>query len=270
MKQRVHDEVMQLTIGGGKQSEGDPSRSIFQSLLNSPELPQSEKSPHRLEDEGTLLVLAGTDSPAKTLAITHYHILANPSILAKLLAELSTIPGKATWSQLEQLPYLSAVIEEGNRLSWGVTARTARIAPHESITYTPSSYTAGSDKSYTIPPATPISTTTLCVHTDPTIFPDPYAFNPDRFLGEEGQARRRFNMAFNKGSRKCVGIELAHAEIYLALAAVLRRFKMSLWETDERDVTFVHDYQVAFAEFGRGKIKVMVQGEKKKEKVGSE
>lgn len=50
-----------------------------------------------------------------------------------------------------------AVIEEGNRLSFGVTARTARIA-HESLTYTPSLCVAAfgtSTKSYIIPAETP-------------------------------------------------------------------------------------------------------------------
>ena len=259
--QRIHEEVQHLAAGGtkGKAETGASSRSIFSSLLNSPDLPDSEKAPIRLRNEGALTVLAGADSPAKTLTIIHYYLVANPTILSKLRDELETLPATALWSQLERLPYFSAVIEEGNRLSWGVTARTARIA-HEPIVYTPSSYTltGTSRKSYTIPPGTPYSTTTLCVHTDPTVFPDPYTFNPDRFLGEEGQERRKFNMAFNKGGRKCIGIELAHAELYLALAAVLRRFDMSIYETDERDVAFVHDYQVSFAEVGRGKVKAKV------------
>jgi cytochrome P450 len=131
-----------------------------------------------------------------------------------------------SWTKLEQLPYLAAVIEEGSRLSWGVTARTARIA-REPLLYTPSKYSttpSSTNRSYKIPPGTPISTTTLSAHTAETVFPDPFRFDPRRWLGEEGKKRRKFQMAFNKGSRKCLGIELARAELFLVAAALVREF----------------------------------------------
>ena len=152
----------------------------------------------------------------------------------------------ASWSQLEQLPYLSAVIEEGNRLSWGVTARLARIAP-EPLRY----------ELYTIPAGTPVSITTLSAHTNETIFPDPYYFVPDRWLGSEGIARRKYQMAFNKGDRKCLGIEVARAELYLVTAALIRRFDMVLYETEAEDVAFLYDYQVAMGKLDSLGVRVM-------------
>ena len=115
----------------------------------------------------------------------------------------------ASWTELEQLPYLSACIAEGNRLSFGVTARVCRIAPDEALQYTK-------------PPGTPASMTSLCAHTDEHIFPDPWAFNPDRWLGQEGVERRKYQIASNKGGRNCIGINLAHAEMFVFIAAVAR------------------------------------------------
>ncbi|CZR60166.1 related to trichodiene oxygenase [cytochrome P450] [Phialocephala subalpina] len=232
--------------------------SVYDSVLDSPILPPSEKALLRLEQEGALLVLAGTESPAKSLNIIFYHLIANPSILNKLRAELSTVPRSASWTELERLPYLSAVIEEGNRLGFGVTARTARIA-HETLTYTQSPHASsspGGNKSYTIPPGTPISITTLSAHTAESVFPNPFKFDPERWFGEEGRERRKFNMAFGKGGRKCLGIELARAELYLMTAALVRRFDMQLWETDERDVAFVHDFQVTMPNFDSKGVRV--------------
>lgn len=77
-------------------------------------------------------------------------------MMAKLRTELRTVPENASWTELEQLPYLSACIAEGNRLSFGVTARVCRIAPDEALQY----------KDYTIPPGTPVSMVSLCAHTD--------------------------------------------------------------------------------------------------------
>ena len=236
----------------------DSKRSIFRTLLHTLKLPPHERTGPRLEQEGTLLVLAGSESVAKALFTTHYYLLAKPSILSTLRTELATIPSDATWSQLEQLPYLSAVIEEGNRLSYGLTARTARIA-YEPLAYTASTYTACPGVTYTIPPGTPVSSTAGCVHMDESVFPDPHSFKPERWLDEEGKERRKFNMAFNKGGRKCIGIELAHAELYLALAAVVREFDMELYETDVGDVEFRYDYQVAQPRMGSKGVRAMVR-----------
>jgi hypothetical protein len=51
--------------------------------------------------------------------VTHYHPLADPDILKKLRAELETLPKTASWAELERLPYLTAVVTEGNRLNFG-------------------------------------------------------------------------------------------------------------------------------------------------------
>lgn len=183
------------------------------------------------------------------MAIAHFHLLANPQCMGKLRAELRTVPETASWTELEQLPYLNAVIAEGNRLSFGVTARVCRIAPDETLDY----------KGYIIPPGTPVSMTTLSVHTDESAFPDPWTFNPDRWLGREGTERRKYQMAFNKGGRNCIGINLAHAELFLAIAAVAR-YDMKLFMTDISDVEFQHDYQVAYPKLDSEGVRAVVQG----------
>jgi cytochrome P450 len=238
--------------------------SVYSSVLDSPSLPPAEKSLLRLEQEGALLVLAGTESPAKALTVIFYHILAKPFVLSNLQEDLKAVKGAMTWTKLDQLPYLSAVLEEGNRLAFGVTARTARIA-HEELTYSPTSYFPTSlrskfPKSYNIPPGTPISTTTLSAHTAATVFPDPFKFDPERWLGAEGKERKKFQMSFNKGSRKCLGIELARAELFLVVARLVTEFgdKMKLFETEEEEVEFVQDYQVALPGPGSKGVRVIV------------
>ncbi|TGO33321.1 hypothetical protein BHYA_0252g00020 [Botrytis hyacinthi] len=235
--------------------------SVFASVLDSAILPPPEKTLLRLQQEGSLSVLAGTESPAQTLKIIFYHLLKNPAILTKLRAELDAAPTPTSWATLDHLPYLSAVIEEGNRLSFGVTARTARIA-NEQLTYTPSSHvksTINKGKSYKIPAGTPISITTLSAHTAETVFPDPFVFDPERWLGDEGRERRKYQMAFGKGGRICIGIELARAELYLVTAALVTRFDMKLFETDDSDVAFMYDYQVAMPKLDSKGLRVMAK-----------
>lgn len=196
-----------------------------------------------------MIDIAGTESTAKSMALAHFHLLANPQIMARLRDEIRTVQGAASWTELEQLPYFNAVIAEANRLSFGVTARLCRVAPDETLIY----------KGYTIPPGTPVSMTTLCAHTDENIFPDPWTFNPDRWLGPDGAKKRKYQMAFNKGSRICIGINLAHAELFLAIAA-MARYDMKLFQTDIADIQFQHDYHVAYPKLDSKGIRAMVYG----------
>ncbi|KAJ6136314.1 Cytochrome P450 [Penicillium capsulatum] len=253
--------IMKSNEAGTGKPERSPTdkEAVYESVLVNESLPPQERSLTRLEQEGSLLVLAGTESPAQSLNIIFYHLLSNPSMLARLRAELETVPPNARWAQLEQLPYLSAVIEEGNRLSFGVTARMARIS-REGLLYTPSSHatTSGPGKSYKIPAGTPVSISTLSAHTAESVFPDPFAFDPKRWLGDAGRDRKRFQLAFGKGSRKCLGVELANAELQLVIAALVRSFDMALTDTDARDVSFEHDYQVAMPRMGSTGVKAMV------------
>ncbi|KAH8653079.1 cytochrome P450 [Tricladium varicosporioides] len=270
----LFDEVRAELIPLMKAKEsGNPSEtplgptgkeSVYSSVLDNPNLPPAEKSILRLEQEGALLVLAGTESPAHSLSIVFFHLLANPDILKKLRDELAAAPEDASLIQLEQLPYLSAILEEGNRLSFGVTARTARIA-YEPLVYLPSSYVpesikrVGSTTLVTIPAGTPVSITTLSAHTNESVFPSPYVFEPDRWLGEKGRELRKFQFAFSKGGRRCLGMELARAEMVLVIASLVRSFDMTLWQTGESDVAFIHDYHVAMPKLDSKGIKVIAR-----------
>lgn len=164
-------------------------------------------------------------------------------------SELSTLPPSPRVAELEKLPFLTAVLAEGNRLSFGLTKRNGRSAPDETMRY----------GAYTFPPGTMVCTTSLCVHTTETVFPDPWTFRPERWLGPEGQQARRYQFAFGKGSRRCLGANLAQAELYLAVAAVAR-WDLELFETDEGDVRFVHDYQVAHPRLDSKGVRAWVKG----------
>lgn len=172
-----------------------------------------------------------------------------PSVLAKLKKELETaIPNPSTLgalSSLEQLPYLTACVQEGLRLSCGVSSRLQRICPDEDLVF------PDGKRNWTIPRGTPVSMTGTLIHYDPTVFPDPTAFRPERWL--ENPRLDKYLVAFSRGSRQCIGINLAYAEIYLALAAIFRQYGslavrgkddvgvFELYDTTMRDVEIVGD-----------------------------
>jgi hypothetical protein len=93
--------------------------------------------------------------------------------------------------------------------------------------------------------------TSVLIHHNETIFPDAKVFRPDRWI--EHPRLDRYLVAFSKGSRQCLGMNLAYAEMYLLLAAVFRRFGskevrfegdegvLELVDTDVSDVEIVAD-----------------------------
>jgi cytochrome P450 len=83
--------------------------SIFDALV-SPEVPPEEKTLDRLEDESALLLGAGTETTARAISLSMFHLINNKDMLIKLREELRTVletpTSKASWTQLEKLPYL--------------------------------------------------------------------------------------------------------------------------------------------------------------------
>lgn len=195
-------------------------KTIFHGLLNG-NLPDSEKTSDRLQQEANLLVVAGQDTTGecplffaftfsallRRLAITTaaimYHLLANPEKLKKLKEELAVaIPDPQTtpdYGVMERLPYLSAVIQEGLRVNSGAATRMQRISPDEPLSY----HDKDRDVTWTIPAGVPISMTQHLIHYNPNIFPKPWEFRPERWL--ENPRLDRYLLSFSKGTRICAG-----------------------------------------------------------------
>ena len=52
-----------------------------------------------------------------------------------------------------------------------------------------------------------VSISTRTIHDNPDLFPEPGSFKPERWLGEKGKELERWNVAFSKGTRNCIGIK---------------------------------------------------------------
>ena len=142
---------------------------------------------------------------ATTLAAITYHLLANPEVLSKLKAELETaVPNPSvlpTCAQVENLPYLTGVIQEGIRLHPGGTFRQQRSSPVEDLVY----IDEARKKEWIIPAGTPVSMTPTLIQTQPQYFPDPLRFRPERWI--ENPRLDKYILTFSKGTRVCLGYD---------------------------------------------------------------
>lgn len=131
----------------------------------------------------------------------------------------------------------------------------------------------------------------FAAHHDERIYPDSHAFVPERWLdnprapvlntfgtasslaalseaerselGEkeaEGRQLSRYMVAFNRGTRMCIGMHLAWAESYLMLASVVRRCELELFETEWKDVGFLQDFFVPHSGPDARGLRVLVKG----------
>ncbi|MCJ1287369.1 hypothetical protein MMC26_006718 [Xylographa opegraphella] len=259
----IESQVQDITSGNEKHhNKGIQSPTIFHDLFNS-NVPAAERSTQRLVDEGVTLLGAGTVTTAHVLSTTVYHILANPSILQKLQAELRELMpdanSKPSLVQVERLPYLTAIVKEGLRITGGIIHRAQRVAPDRALQY----------QNWTIPPGTVVSMTSYMNHINPTIFPAPEKFRPERWLKDEDSPTKgsaaagnleKYLIPWGKGTRICLGMNLAYAELYLTLAAVFRRFDLKLFETTGEDVRVVHDFIFGAPRLDSKGVRVVVKG----------
>ncbi|CAG5152694.1 uncharacterized protein ALTATR162_LOCUS2873 [Alternaria atra] len=231
-------------------------RTVFHDIRDDigGKLPESEKHPMRLMMDASVLLGAGTETTARTMAVTTFYLIKNMEAGEKLRQELKkvmpTADHQVSLPQLEALPYLAAVINEGLRCAHGVSSRQPRIATGEDLTYA----------QYTLPRGTPVMQSAYLLHTDPTIYPDPFAFRPERWL--ENPKLTRYLFAFGRGSRNCLGMNLATSELYIGLAMIWRRFQFDIWDTVEtRDVLTNHDCFLGLPDLSSEGVRVRVIGE---------
>ena len=105
---------------------------MFSDILAS-RLPAEEKSVTRLQQEAFSMVGAAIETTKATLTLATFYILFNPEIERRLLQELRASfpdPTKSpTLSELERLPYLTAIIQEGTPSPPSPSTQTTEPAP---------------------------------------------------------------------------------------------------------------------------------------------
>ncbi|KAI0866419.1 putative benzoate 4-monooxygenase cytochrome P450 [Xylaria cubensis] len=237
-----------------KKEQSEEGSSMFHQLLRS-DIPDVEKHPNRLADEAVSFLGAGTFPTAATLIFTAYNILSHPEVEARLRKELTSVMSNfddevPDYVDVEQVEYLAACLKEGLRLL-RLFRRKGRISIDEDLVY----------QKWTIPKGTPVTMSVYSLHVDPEVYPDPLKYDPERWLGDRynPQMDRNWN-PFLKGSRICIGMNVAWAQMYLVLATLFRpnkKYRLALGDCDDSDIYPVWDNEFGVATGDRGLVAVV-------------
>ncbi|KID69960.1 Cytochrome P450 family protein, partial [Metarhizium hybridum] len=227
--------------------------TILHELISSENLPDCEKTPARLAQEGQILVQGGTLTSSWALSLAAFHLVNQGSTLRKLRDELFVAIPDANevipLAKLESLPYLRAVVREALRHSIGTSGRLSRIALDEAFLL----HDHERMREWRIPVGTVVSMSPYMTVMDEDIFPDPLSFQPERWLNDGDRLEKHLTV-FGGGTRSCLGKALALAEMYLVLAKLFRQWGngvdvrpgdtgvLNIFETTPRDCQMESDY----------------------------
>jgi cytochrome P450 len=179
-----------------------------------------------LRDEAATFQYGGTESPAFTLTCAMFYLCKHPEYASRLNEELKSVmprpDSKVEYVALTKLTYLQAFLKEALRLSFGA-AYLPRTVPKEGMTLK-----SATEGDIFVPGYATLQINSYLIHTDPSLFPDPMIFNPERWLkGAESKELEKFIVSFSGGPARCLGIEVAHIMLNLAIAGMVRRFNIT-------------------------------------------
>lgn len=185
-----------------RRSDGSDRHDALTLLLDARD---ADTSDEQIRDEIMTLFMAGHETTSNLLTWTLFLLAHNPPVAAR--AEQAAATGNGD--------YLERVLKETLRLyppAW-IIGREAM----EDVTLADGSF---------IPAGTTVFLAPLILHRRADLFPNPEAFDPDRWLGPDPQPFAY--VPFGGGARRCIGEEFAMREAAIVLAELLpgRRFEM--------------------------------------------
>ena len=195
-KAKVDELVFEL-IDERRRLGSEDRDDILAMLLAARREDGSGMSREEVRDELMTLLVAGHETTASTLAWVFERLTREPEVLDRLGAG-------------EDEEYVTAVIQE--------TLRRRPVLPNAAPRLVMKRIEVGG---WSYPTGVCLVANSYLVHHDPEIYPEPYAFRPERFLDESPGTYTW--IPFGGGRRRCLGASFAMLEMKIVLPAVLAR-----------------------------------------------
>src|SRR5262245_10737521 len=176
-------------------------------MLSTRENDRPRWSDDDIVDELETILLSGHETTAVGLSWALYELARHPDALARLREELDALGPDPAPDMIVKQPYLGAVCNETLRLH-SVLSEMGRVTqvPFELV-------------GHALPAGTGVGVCMSAIHQDPSLYPEPDAFRPERFLAREYSAFEF--LPYGGGHRRCLGAALADYEMRIVLATIV-------------------------------------------------
>ncbi|PAV85448.1 hypothetical protein WR25_04785 [Diploscapter pachys] len=177
----------------------------------------------------TLITSAGdlwTGGLSTTVTLLRWaliYLVHHPNVQTRIREEVLEAFGQSmpNYKEKEKTPYFLATIREllrlVNVLPYGIPHRASK-----DVTM------VVEGKTYFIPKGATVFPIYGVTNFDPNVFPEPYSFNPDRFLNTSHNdfSNPQNFFPFGAGRRRCAGSSLAYIELYVLLGRIMQFFEI--------------------------------------------
>jgi cytochrome P450 len=203
---------------GADRSDGADRHDVLSALIGAHDGSGRALTDREVRDDAVSMFAAGFETSAVALTWLWVVLATRPEIADRLAHEIDEVigderPGPA---HLPGLRYTKMVIQEVLRLyspGWIIPRVATRADVIDGVR---------------IDAGATILISPYLTHRLASVWPDPLAFDPQRFSPEQMQGRHRFAyLPFGGGPHGCIGNHFFTIEAQLAVAAVLSRFRVT-------------------------------------------
>ncbi|CAD7091456.1 unnamed protein product [Hermetia illucens] len=172
-----------------------------------------------IREEVDTFMFEGHDTTASGIAFTLYLLSRNADVQEKLYQELENAFGSKdemgiTNKNISGLEYLDMVIKESLRMFPPVPGIGRQLMEDTLI------------GGVTVPAGVNLILSIYRMQHDPTNYPDPEKFDPERFSSQSDSKRTFAYVPFSAGGRNCIGQKFALLDLKTSVAKVIMNFKL--------------------------------------------
>nr|XP_012215716.1 PREDICTED: probable cytochrome P450 6a14 [Linepithema humile]XP_012215718.1 PREDICTED: probable cytochrome P450 6a14 [Linepithema humile]XP_012215719.1 PREDICTED: probable cytochrome P450 6a14 [Linepithema humile] len=169
-----------------------------------------------------IFYLAGFETSSTTATYCVYELAQHQHLQDKVRSEIDKVlekHGELTYDAVNEMTYLHKVVNETLRKYPSVPVLNRICTKDINIPTT----------NIHVPKGTLISIPVFGVHRDPSIYPDPDKFDPERFNADEIATRHPCaHLPFGEGPRNCIGARFGYLQVKVGLVSLLSKFKFKL------------------------------------------
>jgi cytochrome P450 family 135 len=191
----IYQEIASRRADADAEERGD----VLSLLLSARHDDGSPMTDAELRDELMTLLTAGHETTATGLSWAFERLMRTPAALERAQSELAD-------------DYLEAVVKETLRVRPVITDVARKLTRDTDV------------MGYRVPAGTLVLPAIAVLHRLPHVYPEPWAFRPERFL--DGQPEPYTWVPFGGGIRRCIGASFAQMEMKTVLRTVLARSRL--------------------------------------------